>query len=103
MAAHYLEVDWNGLRSDLAQECTRVREALEQAEAVYQQLLVVRDGDADQAFADRLFGTTATAAQVAMVADAVSAGAALHQLYEAASNVAVAQSNRLAELRKFIT
>lgn len=47
-----------------------------------------------------VFDTQASALEVAMAQDAIDAMTAIHQLYEAATNVAVSVSDRLAALRR---
>jgi hypothetical protein len=47
-----------------------------------------------------VFDTQASATEVTMAQDAIDAMTAIHQLYQAATNVAVTQSDRLAALRR---
>lgn len=47
-----------------------------------------------------VFDTQASALEVSMTQDAIDAMTAAHQLYEAATNVVVAQADRLASLRR---
>jgi hypothetical protein len=89
--------------ADRAQQTLR---ALQDAEEVYQDLLEVfqYSGGTDQLFADQLFqdvqAPPAPADQVAMVADLRAAIVALHELYQAMTNVAVTTADREADLRR---
>jgi hypothetical protein len=93
---------------------------LTDAETMYQDLLELYAyvGNTAQLLADQLFfenwsvresdpignpgvlDTEANAAEVAKATDLINAVTAMHELYQAANNVAVAQEDRFAQLRR---
>lgn len=110
--AHSSELRWQGAADAVASQAFQTLRALNDAEQTYQDLLEAYTyaGGTDQAFADLLFqevngnpdpiADTATAEQVALVADLSLAIQALHELYQAADNQVVAQEDRLTQLRR---
>lgn len=96
-----------------------VRGALEQAEVMFgemQELFTFAGGTmqllADQLFYEKwstrladpqvpdVYETQANAAELGMTQDAFDAVTAMHELYQAMTNVVVAQEDRLAQLRR---
>jgi hypothetical protein len=101
-----------GIEKQVSENSTNLRDALITAEEAYQQLqeLFAFVGSTVQLLADQLFkeeiadrgDSVANAEEVAKTQDAMDAVTAGHELYEAANNIAVAQSDRLSELRRMI-
>lgn len=101
-----------GIEALVSRNSTNLRDSLAQAEESYQQLqeLFTFVGSTVQLLADQLFkeeiedrgDSVANTEEVAKTQDAMDAVTAGHELYEAASNVAVAQADRLSELRRMI-
>ena len=101
-----------GIEQQVSTISTTLRDSLIQGEEAYQQLqeLYAYAGSTIQLLADQLFfedwnarqEAQANAEEVAKTQDAFDAVTAVHELYQAASNVAVAQSDRLSELRRMI-
>lgn len=87
-----------------------LKSTLIQGEDLYQELLELHTfaGGTDQLLADQLFAeqialrseSQANTEEVAKTAAAIAAMLAAHQLYEAADNQVVAQSDRLATFRR---
>lgn len=124
MAGHSSEKRWDknqfgdvGVGQQVRDAANRVVGALADAEELYQDLLELWQfaGGTDQLMADQLFlevwsartsgsppapETQANAAEVLRVADARAAMQAIHDLYEAMTNVAVTQQDRIAVLRR---
>lgn len=108
--AHSSEARWGVVAADIAKRCGDMVRALEQSESLYQDLLEVYQyaGGTDQGLADLLFkpeiaargDAQANSDEVAKVADLRLATVALHELYEAADNVAVSQDDRFSALRR---
>ena len=110
--AHSSEMRWPEASVKISQAAYSVLQGVMDAEETYQELLEVYDysGATDQAMADMLFQDvngnpdpitgSATAAQLALVADLRAAILALHQLYEAMNNGVVTQADRTAVLRR---
>jgi len=101
---HSKNLTWILVERIIEQHSKSVSQNIILAEESYQDLLEARaaNGGTDQLFANVLFGGTATAAQVAMLTDAKNAMIALHQLYQAMTNINVAASDRIASLRRMI-
>lgn len=117
---HTSELRWGDVGIDVSSQSQTIKQALIQGEDVYQEMLELyqyaggtAQGLADQLFVDvwsvresdpigapGVFDTQANTTEVSMAQDAIDAMAAIHQLYEAATNVVVAQSDRLAALRR---
>lgn len=110
--AHSSTMRWDEAQNLVSASAQELLDALLRAESRYQELFEVYQysGATDQALADQLFQDlngnpvpitgTATAEQVAMIADLRAAIQAMHQLYEAADNVVTAQADRIALLRR---
>ena len=110
--AHSSELRWQGAADAVASQAFQTLRALNDAEQTYQDLLEAYNyaGGTDQLFADLLYADViesearnpaeATTEEVAKVADLRQAIQALHELYQAADNVAVAQEDRLSQLRR---
>ena len=110
--AHSSETRWSEASTKIAEAAYSVLQGLDNAENVYAELLEVYDyaGGTDQLCADLLFKdenaaadppvATATAEQVAKVADLREAITALHQLYLALNSGTVAAADRAALLRR---
>ena len=97
------DMQWSRLTDALARNGDSIRRVLLEAEEQYQLLLVARNGDSDADWCKRLRAKDpCTADEISQVSDAVSAGQAIHQLFQAFDGSAdVTQSNRAADLRKF--
>ena len=101
-----------GVETLVSNNSTGLRDSLLQAEESYQELqeLFAFVGSTVQLLADQLFTeeiadrgeSVANTEEVAKTQDAMDAVTAGHELYQAASNVAVATSDRLSELRRMI-
>jgi hypothetical protein len=127
MAGHTSEKLWGrnkfgdtGIGDIVKGNSVQTLNALNLSEEAYQDLLELWSfaGGTDQLVADQLFfdvwsvrvsdpignpdvvDTQANAREVTMVADAKAAMLALHQLYEALTNVVVTQSDRISVLRR---
>ena len=119
--AHTSEKRWSGTSEAITVFSTNLRDSLTLGEEAYQQLqeLFAYAGSTSQLLADQLFfedwnaraaaavspevpETQASAAEVAKTQDAIDAMTAIHQLYQAANNVAVTQADRLSDLRRMI-
>lgn len=127
MAGHSSEKLWDGnnfgdigVGETVKNACIQVLSSLNLSEESYQDLLELWSfaGGSDQLVANQLFfdiwsvrvsdpvgapgivDTQANPQEVGKVADAKAAMLALHQLYEALTNVAVAQSDRVSVLRR---
>jgi len=129
MAGHSSEKRWrNNMNQDsgvgvstlISTSCETVLRGLEEAESLYQELLEIYQyaGGTAQLLADQLFyedwsvresdpignpgvlDTQANAVEVEKAQAAIDAVTALHELYQAANNVAVAQADRASELRR---
>lgn len=110
--SHSSQLRWQNAAQDVTTSAAQTLRAIVDAEEIYQDLLEAYNyaGGSDQAFADLLFQDdngnpdpitdTATAAQVAIVTDLRLAIQSLHELYQAMNNVAVAQEDRAARLRR---
>ncbi len=127
MAGHTSEKRWDqnkfgdaGVGQQVRDVAIDVVDMLTRSENLYQDLLELWtfQGGTNQAVADQLFfevwstrvsdpegapdvfDTQANALEVAIVDDAKASMLATHQLYEALTNVAVAQADRIAPLRR---
>ena len=129
MAGHSSEKRWrNNMNEDsgvgvsvlISSSCETVLRGLEEAESLYQELLELYQycGGTAQLLADQLFyedwsvresdpignpgvlDTQANATEVEKAQAAVDAVTSLHELYQAANNVAVTQEDRAAALRR---
>ena len=103
--AHTSEKRWRDVNTSVGMSCDQLISALNSGEELYQQLLELWTyaGGTDQLVADLLFETTdASSDLVAVVADAKAASVAIHQIYEAADNIAVTQEDRLSKLRRMV-
>ena len=109
-----------GVSTLISTSCETVLRGLEEAESLYQELLEIYQyaGGTAQLLADQLFyedwsvresdpignpgvlDTQANAVEVEKAQAAIDAVTALHELYQAANNVAVAQADRASELRR---
>ena len=110
--AHSSEMRWVGAQASIADASRITLKALSDAEETYQDLNEVYQfaGGTDQLMADQLFRdiiesearlpAVATATEVAQVTDLKVAILALHQLWQAMTNVAVTQDDRAALLRR---
>ena len=129
MAGHTSEKRWRSNQTNdsgtgvsilVRDSAETVISALSQAEIQYQDLLELYAfvGSTSQLLADQLFyenwsvresdpignpgvlDTEANAAEVSKATDLINAVTAMHELYEAANNVVVAQEDRFAQLRR---
>jgi hypothetical protein len=116
--SHSSEKTWGEVSGLVSAAAQNVRDELLSAEELYQRLQEVfsyaggtNQGLADLLFRDRWIGretvtgvqdTGANADEVALAADLVNAMLAVHQLYEAANNVAVTAADRITDLRRMI-
>lgn len=129
MAGHTSEKRWRsnqgqdsgaGVSEIVKTSCIMALDSLSQAEIMYQDMLELYQyaGGTAQLLADQLFyedwsvresdpignpgvlDTEANAAEVAKTTDLIAAATALHELYQAMTNVAVTQSDRAAALRR---
>lgn len=129
MAGHTSEKRWRsnqtndsgvGVSELINESSIGILRALEEAENKYQDLLELYAfaGSTAQGLADQLFyedwsvresdpignpgvlDTQANATEVSMAQDAVDAVTAMHELYQAMTNVAVLQADRAAALRR---
>ena len=120
MAGHSSEKRWrNNMNPDsgvgvselVSNSSETVLRSLEEAEALYQELLELFQyaGGTAQLLADQLFyedwsvregDTQANTVEVEKTQAAIDATTALHELYQAMTNVAVAQEDRAAALRR---
>lgn len=101
--AHSSEMVWSDAAGRVALAAQQTMAALQAAEEVYQDLLEVYNytGATDQDMANQLFEVTAAPAeQIAKVTDLRLAITALHELYQAMTNVAISQADRTAPLRR---
>lgn len=100
--AHSLELRWKDITAQVASSASTVLTALLSGENLYQDLLVSYQdaGGTDQDFADRLFGSTATAEQVQMTTDLRLCMQAIHELHDAMNNQVVTQDDRSTKLRR---
>ena len=110
--AHSSEMRWVGAQAAIADAANGTLKALNNAEETYQDLNEVYQfsGGTDQLMADQLFldiivdearsPAVANIAEVARVTDLRLAIQALHQLWEAMTNVLVTQADRAALLRR---
>lgn len=129
MAGHTSEKRWRrnqttdsgaGISDIVSTNAANIIAALEQSEAAYNELLELYQyvGSTAQLLADQLFyedwsvrvsdpignpgvlDTQANAAEVEKAQAVVNAVTAMHEIYQAANNVAVTQSNRFSVLRR---
>ena len=129
MAGHTSEKRWRsnqtndsgtGVSDYIEESCYGILRTLEEAENKYQELLELYQycGATAQGLADQLFyedwsvresdpignpgvlDTQANAIEVEKAQAAIDAATAMHELYQAMTNVAVTQSDRAAELRR---
>lgn len=101
--AHSSEMTWSDAAGRVALSAQSTMAALQAAEEIYQDLFEVYNytGATDQSMANQLFEvTTADSTQVAKVTDLRLAITALHELYQAMTNVAISQADRTAPLRR---
>ncbi len=119
---HTSEKRWADVSSQVTAAAQNVRDYILAGEEDYQQLqeLFAFAGSTAQGLANQLFidiwsvresdpignpgvfDTEANAAELAKATDAIAAMLALHQLYQAATNVATTQSDRITDLRRMI-
>ncbi len=129
MAGHTSEKRWRsnqtsdsgvGISELVNESCIGVLRSLEEAENKYQDMVELYQfcGGTAQGLADQLFyedwsvresdpignpgvlDTQANATEVAMAQDAIDAVTAMHELYQAMTNVTVTQADRAAALRR---
>ncbi len=120
--AHTSEKRWGDVSGQVSAAAQNVRDSLLAAEEVFQQMneLYAFTGSTTQGLADQLFfefwstrrpdpvgapdvfETEANASEVAKAQDAIDAMTSLHELYQAATNVATAQEDRILDLRRMI-
>lgn len=112
--AHTSEKRWSGLSGDAGVQCHSVLQAIQEAEEVYQQMLEVYNyaGGTDTDLAELIFkediagrqspDNVPSAEEIAKASDLIAAMTALHQIFQAANNEAVTQSDRLTPLRRMI-
>ncbi len=109
--AHSSAKRWEEVSAQTSGSSDGVLSVISVGEETYQDLLELWAfaGGTDQLVADQLFSeaisarndTAANAVEVAQVADAKAAMLAIHQLYQAMTNVAITQDDRIAKLRRF--
>ena len=120
MAGHSSEKRWEEVSAVVANIARQVLATIVESEDAYQDLIELWTfaGATDQKLADQLFfevwsvresdpignpgvlDTQANTEEVGKVTDAKGAALAVHQLYEALTNVATAQADRIATLRR---
>ena len=129
MAGHTSEKRWRnnqtnesglGVSELVTESCNGVLRGLEEAEMKYLDMLELYTyaGGTAQLLADQLFyedwitretdpignpgvlDTEANATEVAKTTDLINAVTAMHEIYQAANNVIVAQEDRFAQLRR---
>ena len=91
--------------SSLLQQLLAAEEAYQQMQEIY-----IYSGGTDTDLAAQLFkediiargGSTPTIEEIAMVNDIIAAMLSAHQLYQAADNVAIAQADRLTNIRRMV-
>jgi len=101
---------WPYIEQKVGDFCTNMVAVLNESEEAYQQFqeIYIYAGGTDQGMADLLFqdinglGVSATAEQLAMVADTKAAMIALHQLWQTANNTAMDAQDRITDLRRMI-
>jgi len=104
---HSSEQTWGVFSNKVAGVADSVLSALLNAEENYQDMLETYTwaGSTDTRFANLLFAgdpdlTTATAEEISKATDLKDAMTAVHQLYQAMTNVPVTTSDRAAKLRR---
>lgn len=112
--SHTSEKRWQQLSADAGVQCDKVLDALLEAEEIYQRMQEVYTyaGGTNADLAELLFteeiaarsspNNVASAEEIAKAGDLIAAMQALHQLYQAADNVAVTQADRLTPMRRMI-
>lgn len=120
MAGHSSEKRWIEVSASVSDIASRTMATLVESENIYQDLVELWGfaGSTDQLLADQLFfevwtvresdpignpgvlDTEANAEEVGRVTDARAAAAAVHQLFEALTNIATTQADRITTLRR---
>jgi hypothetical protein len=120
MAGHSSEKRWTDVSAAVSDVASRTVATIVESENIYQDLIELWAfaGSTDQLLADQLFfevwsvresdpvgdpgvfDTEANAAEVAQVTDAKAAALAAHELFQALTDVAVAQKDRITTLRR---
>ena len=112
--SHTSEKRWTGLSLQANLQCTSVLQALLLAEEAYQQMQEVYTyaGGTNTDLAELLFkeeiearespDNVASTEEIAKAGDLIAAMQSLHQIYQAANNVAITQADRLTDLRRLI-
>ena len=112
--AHTSEKRWAGVSGQASVEAVQVLETLNRAEEAYQQMqeIYVYAGGTAADLAELLFkeeiaarsspDNVASTEEIDKATDLVNAMTAAHQLYQAANNIAVAQSDRMTDLRRMV-
>jgi len=104
MPRHYLDTTYQELVNPIADQASNTLSFIERGESLYQRLLLIKQGRTDQEVASQLFSvefSQVTAEHLAIVTDITNAALVFHQLYQMMNNVAVAQADRMDDLRKF--
>jgi len=114
MAGHTSEKRWDAVSNRASAEVAQLVSTLIQIEEVYQQMQEIYSysGGTSTDLAELLFAediaarsspdNVASQLEIDKATDLIGAMAAAHQLYQAANNVTVTQSDRLSELRRMI-
>lgn len=112
--AHSSEKRWNDISRLVSDMAAQSIEIINRGEEIYLQLFEVWEytGGTAEAFAQQLFKeeiaarggspTEVTAEELAQAADAAAAVLALHEIWQAANNVAVATDDRAKKLRRMV-
>ncbi len=111
--AHSSQAFWSDVDVAVSSACARVVEVLQDSETSYQDLLELYAfaGGTAQLLADQLFADViaaearnpaeANGAEVAKAQDAIDAMTSIHQLFQAATDVATTTADRMEDMRRF--
>lgn len=112
--SHTSEKRWNGISGNVSTISFSLMQALNEAEEAYQQMqeIYIYSGGTDTSLAELLFQedianrsspeNVVSTEEITKATDAIAAMTAAHQLYQAANNIVVAQSDRVTDLRRMI-
>jgi hypothetical protein len=112
--SHTSEKRWNGISSEVEVVSGALMQALNNAEEAYQRMqeIYIYAGGTAADLAELLFkediafrsspDNVANAEEIAKATDAIASMTAAHELYQAANNIAVTQSDRVTNLRRMI-
>lgn len=112
--SHTSEKRWAGVSDRASSEAVQLVETLNRVEEAYQQMqeIYTYAGGTAADLAELLFkeeiaarsspDNVANTEEIAKATDLVNAMTAAHQLYQAANNVAITQSDRMTDLRRMV-